>query len=112
MCSSNVSDCFSISFTKVVLPWSTWAIIAMFRISSRRFKSVSPFPGYLHKKTATSLSQSDYLIIFSISLCVSLVDTNTSFDDSISTGVPSTFVTERSRVSAKIFPAAKSQGIK
>ena len=31
---SNVCDCFNNSSTKVVLPWSTWAIIAILRISS------------------------------------------------------------------------------
>ena len=41
VCSSNVSDCLSNSLTKVVLPWSTWAIIATLRISSRLFKAIS-----------------------------------------------------------------------
>ena len=42
-CSGKVSDCLSISLTRVVLPWSTWAIIAMFRMSSRDFKIQSSF---------------------------------------------------------------------
>ncbi|EKE26491.1 MAG: hypothetical protein ACD_4C00266G0001, partial [uncultured bacterium (gcode 4)] len=29
-CSENVQDCFKSASTKVVFPWSTWAIIAIF----------------------------------------------------------------------------------
>ena len=43
VCSSKVSDCFNISLTSVVFPWSTWAIMATFRISSRNFKLALPF---------------------------------------------------------------------
>ncbi len=31
----NAPDCHSIASTSVVLPWSTWAMIAMFRRSER-----------------------------------------------------------------------------
>ena len=43
VCAFKVSDCFNNSLTKVVLPWSTWAIIATLRISSRVFKIFSSF---------------------------------------------------------------------
>ena len=39
--SSRVLDCLSNSSTNVVLPWSTWAIMAMFRISLRVFINFS-----------------------------------------------------------------------
>ena len=35
LCSSSVCDCFKSSSTRVVFPWSTWAMIATFLISSK-----------------------------------------------------------------------------
>ena len=43
VCESSVSDCFNISLTNVVLPWSTCAIIATLRMSSRLFNVYLPF---------------------------------------------------------------------
>ncbi len=43
ICSGKVSDCLSNWLTKVVLPWSTWAIIAIFLISSLLFSDKSIF---------------------------------------------------------------------
>ncbi len=38
----NVCDCFNSSSTRVVFPWSTWAIIATFRISFLYFNVIAP----------------------------------------------------------------------
>ena len=48
MCSGNVSDCFNNWLTKVVLPWSTCAIMAIFLISSLLCKRNSS-PNFIKK---------------------------------------------------------------
>ena len=53
MCSGRVSDCFNNWLTKVVLPWSTCAMIAIFLISSLLFSDKSIPPPLLNKKTVT-----------------------------------------------------------
>src|SRR5699024_2568229 len=62
----NAPDCLSIWSTRVVLPWSTWAIMAMLRRFSRII--VSLFPLYCHNCRSHTLQKAPESAVYTYGL--------------------------------------------